>query len=125
MIYCKKNNSTRRLYPSSIGNETTTFIRGSKLRGSMVSNISFKILEVIPSHSLHRINQGTTVSLNTQVRPPGKSLSLPVNGSKVDFSCSKLFSIKKIQRDVHLSIYYYHNSHSRSRLTLSDIHHIH
>ena len=59
----------------------------------MVSNISIKILEVIPPHSLHRVKQGTILSLNVRVESPGKKLPLQVKGSKEAFPCSRLFSI--------------------------------
>ena len=55
--------------------------------------MSFKILEGLQPHLIRRVKQGTTFSLNIQVEPLGKSLPLPVNGSKEAFPCSKLFSI--------------------------------
>ena len=73
LIYCKKGNLNRLSYPSSIANRTTPFVRGS--------------IEVIPPYLLHRVKQGTTLSLNIQVRPPGKTLPLPVNRSKEALSC--------------------------------------
>ena len=44
------------------------------------SNIYFKIVDDIPLYSLHRVKQGTIISLNLQVGPPENNLPLPVNG---------------------------------------------
>ena len=46
----------------------------------------------MPPDSLHRVKQGTTLPLNTQLGPPGNNLPLPVNGSKEAISSSKLSS---------------------------------
>ena len=51
----------------------------------MVSNISIKILEVIPPHSLHRVKQGTILSLNVRVESPGKNYLYKLKARKKPF----------------------------------------
>ena len=50
-----------------------------------------KIVEDMTPDSLHRVKQGTSLSLNTQLGPPRNNVPLTVNCSKEAILSSKLF----------------------------------